>query len=203
MNRIIITLLASAALLLLCRQIFLSPTIVNREPLGQNIICFGDSLTFGTGASKDQSYPSHLSRLIQLPVINKGHPGDTTEDGLHRLNKDVLSNSPRIVLITLGGNDMKNGVNKNEAFTNLRKIITAIQAKGALVIVGETRIPFLSSDFSNEYEIVCRETGAVFVPDILGGIMGNASLMSDRIHPNGKGYEIMADKFLKAITPYL
>ena len=203
MNRICILLLALVALLLIYRQIFLSPTIVNREPLGENIICFGDSLTFGTGTREDLSYPSHLSRLIELPIINKGYPGDTTADGLHRLERDVLKNSPRIVLITLGGNDLKNGVNKKEAFSNLRKIIMAIQAEGALVIIGEIRIPFLSRDFSKEYKTVCRETGAVFVPDILGGIMGDTSLMSDRIHPNGEGYEIMAGKFLKAITPFL
>lgn len=203
MNRKFILLLAAAAAILVYWQIFSAPVIVNREPLGENIICFGDSLTYGTGASEDHSYPAHLSRLIGLPVINQGHPGDTTADGLLRLEKDVLNNYPRIVLITLGGNDLRKRLGKTEAFANLEKIIRAIQAKGALVIVGEIRIPFISRDFSSQYQVVCRKTGAVFVPDILGGIMGNASLMSDRIHPNGKGYEVMAGKFRKAIDPYI
>lgn len=203
MNRKIILLLAAAAAILVSWQIFSTPVIVNREPLGENIICFGDSLTYGTGAGEDHSYPAQLSLLIGLPVINQGHPGDTTADGLLRLENDVLNNSPRIVLITLGGNDLRKRLGKTEAFANLEKIIRAIQAKGALVIVGEIRIPFISRDFSSQYQVVCRKTGAVFVPDILGGIMGDASLMSDRIHPNGKGYKIMAAKFRKAIDPYI
>lgn len=203
MIRKIVLLLVSAAALLVSWQYFSTSTIVNRVPLGENIISFGDSLTYGTGAGRDNSYPSHLSRLTGIPIINQGYPGDTTADALQRLEKDVLNNSPRIVLITLGGNDLKNGIAKEQAFANLRKIIRTIQDKGALVVIGEISIPFLSRGFSKEYEVVCRETGAVFVEDILGSIMGNSSLMSDRIHPNGKGYEIMAGKFYKAIVPYL
>ena len=203
MNRKIILLLAAVAAILVYWQIFSAPVIVNREPLGENIICFGDSLTYGTGASEDQSYPAHLSRLIGLPVINQGHPGDTTADGLLRLEKDVLNNSPRIVLITLGGNDLRKRLGKTEAFANLEKIIRAIQAKGALVIVGEIRIPFISRAFYSQYQVVVLKAGSVFVPDILGGIMGDGSLMSDRIHPNGNGYAVMAAKFRQAIDPYI
>ena len=74
---------------------------------GENIICFGDSLTFGTGAPRAKSYPAQLAKMLGNPVINSGIPGDTTARALQRLDRDVLSKSPRIVLITLGGNDLK------------------------------------------------------------------------------------------------
>ena len=177
-----------------------SPDITNATPLGDNIICFGDSLTFGTGASSGMDYPSQLSALTGLDVINSGVPGDTTRDALDRLERDVLSRSPRIVLITLGGNDLKNKVPKDAAFSNLKAIIEAIQKTGALVIVGGINF---GRGFSREYERVCSETGAVLIENIYKGIFGRRHLMSDIIHPNDQGYRIMAERFYEAMKPYL
>jgi len=170
---------------------------------GDNIICFGDSLTFGTGAPRDKSYPAQLAEMIGQPVINSGIPGDTTDRALRRLERDVLSKSPRIVLITLGGNDLKNGVNKKTAFKNLKDIVDTIQAKGALVVFGGIRLLFWDRGYEEEYEKLAAETGALLVPDILGGLMGHEELMHDTIHPNGAGYKIMAQKFYTRIEPYL
>jgi acyl-CoA thioesterase I len=193
-------------LLLQLGFLFLLISCTSSEPpslSGDNIICFGDSLTFGTGAVPDQSYPARLSEMIARPVINAGIPGDTTARALLRLERDVLSQSPRIVLITLGGNDLKNGVDKQTAFKNLREIVEKIQARNALVVIGGLKVLFWDRGYADNYEKLADETGAVLVPDILGGIMGHQELMSDRIHPNGAGYEIMAKKFYQAITPYL
>jgi len=170
---------------------------------GQNIICFGDSLTFGTGAPRDKSYPAQLSEAIGWPVINAGIPGDTTARALQRLDRDVLSHDPRMVLITLGGNDLKNGVDKKTAFKNLYAIVTAIQSEGALVVIGGIKLLFWDRGYDEEYEELAEKTGAILIPDILSGLMGNESLMSDTIHPNAAGYAIMANRFHKAIEPYL
>jgi len=170
---------------------------------GDNIICFGDSLTFGTGAPRDKSYPAQLAEMIGQPVINSGIPGDTTDRALRRLERDVLSKSPRIVLITLGGNDLKNGVDKKTAFKNLKDIVDTIQARGALVVCGGIRLLFWDRGYEEEYEKLAAETGALLVPDILGGLMGHEELMHDTIHPNGAGYKIMAQKFYTRIKPYL
>jgi acyl-CoA thioesterase-1 len=170
---------------------------------GENIICFGDSLTFGTSASRDKSYPAHLAAMIGQPIINSGIPGDTTGRALLRLERDVLSKSPRIVLITLGGNDLKNGVDKTIAFKNLQEIVTAIQARGALVVIGGIKLLFWDRGYDEEYKKLAEETGAILIPNILEGLMGDENLMHDTIHPNGAGYKIMAQKFFQAIEPYL
>jgi acyl-CoA thioesterase-1 len=174
-----------------------------RNLRGQNIICFGDSLTFGTGAPQDKSYPAQLSVIIGRPVINAGIPGDTTTRALQRLDRDVLSQSPRIVLITLGGNDLKNGIDRETAFQNLEKIVRAVQAEGALVVVGGIKLLFWDRGYDEEYAKLAAKTGAILIPNILSGLMGNEKLMSDTIHPNAAGYEIMATRFHKAIEPYL
>lgn len=194
-----------AAVFLLGGYYFLSAPshIKNTSPAGENIVCFGDSLTYGTGASKGKDYPSQLSRLISKSVINVGVPGDTTTSALNRLGADVLSRSPRIVLITLGGNDLKNRVPRETAFHNLKKIIESIQLEGALVVVGGIDIPLWGRGFGDAYEKVCSQTGAILIPHILDGIFGKRELMSDPIHPNDEGYAIMAQRFYKAIKSYL
>jgi len=166
------------------------------------IICFGDSLTFGTGASNGMDYPSQLERMINKPVIKAGVPGDTTAWALRRLKRDVLSKKPDVVLITLGGNDLKNGVSKDITFSNLKKIVETIQKRGAKVIIGGLK--FLNKDrgFAKGYEELAEQTGAILIPNIFEGIMGNRKLMSDPIHPNDSGYTIIAQRFYDAMVPY-
>ncbi len=191
-----VLIVALAAAYLLLRP---APDIDRYALTGENIICFGDSLTSGFGASAGRDYPAQLSQLLKRPVINSGVAGDTTARALKRLEQDVLSRSPRIVLITLGGNDLKNRIPREAAFENLKRIVLKIQDAGALVIVGGIDLPLFGRGFARGYEAVAAETGAILVPNILEGIFGNRQLMSDPIHPNDEGYARMARRFYEAI----
>jgi len=179
------------------------PKVRNARPQGENIICFGDSLTAGTGAATGMDYPSQLARMIGQPVINAGVPGDTTAGALARLKQDVLSRSPRIVLITIGGNDLTHGVDREVFSRNLQTVVTRIQAAGALVVVGGIEVPLRDRGFRAGYQEVARATGAILIPNIFQGILGRPDLMSDPIHPNTAGYTLMAERFHEAIRPYL
>jgi lysophospholipase L1-like esterase len=203
MKRVAIVIGFVLAVFLSCRAVVFSSEIRNAKPVGENIICFGDSLTRGFGARAGMDYPSQLAKIINRPVINAGVTGDTTASALTRLEEDVLSRSPRIALITLGANDLMSGVKKEVFSRNLRSIIELIQERGALVIVGGIRVPVQSRGFWNVYERVCRETGALLIPNILEGIWGNPDLMIDLVHPNSAGYTVMAKHFYKALEPYL
>jgi lysophospholipase L1-like esterase len=194
--------LLAAAILFFGYRIFVSQPQVKKKSIPyETIICFGDSLTFGTGAVPGMDYPSQLSKMISKPVINAGAPGDTTASALTRLQHDVLSRSPDMVLITLGGNDLKNGVAKDVAFKNLKRIVKSIQGQGARVVIGGLRFPLRDRGFARGYKDLADQTGAVLIPDIFKDIIGNRSLMSDPIHPNGNGYKIMAQRFLEAMPP--
>ena len=166
------------------------------------IICFGDSLTYGTGASTGMDYPSQLSQMIGKPVINRGIPGDTTASALRRLNRDVLSGNPDMVLITLGGNDLKNGVARNSAFRNLELIVQAIQKQGSKVIIGGLKFPGIDRGFGAGYENLASQTGAALISNIFEGVAEDPNLMSDPIHPNNFGYRIIARRFHDAILSY-
>jgi lysophospholipase L1-like esterase len=181
------------------RLLLTSPDVKNLQPTGERIICFGDSLTSGYGASPGMDYPSQLTRWVNLPVVNAGIPGDTTARALERLETDVLSQSPRIVLMTLGGNDLKNRLPKDQTFNNLKGIVESIQESGALVIIGGIDLPLFGRGFGEAYRRLAEETGAILIPNILEGIFGNRKLMSDAIHPNDSGYALMARRFYEAI----
>jgi len=195
--------LAAVATVLLLKHVLAPSPVTNPNPRGETIVCFGDSLTAGTGAPAGQTYPDHLARLVGRPVVNAGVPGDTTASARERLERDVLSLSPRIVCITLGGNDLKNGVERAEAFANLEAIVREIQARGALVVIGGIDVPLFGRGYGDAYADLARRTGSVLVPDVYAGIWGRADLKSDPIHPNGAGYAVMAAHFHAAIGDYL
>ena len=190
-----------ACVILLAGYKFITSTHQDFDNLsaGQKIIAFGDSLTYGTGATSGKDYPSQLSKMVSRPVINAGISGDTTARALERLERDVLAYSPDIVLITLGGNDLKNGIDAEAAFENLKMIVNLIHNQGARVIIGGLSIPFRDRGFGKGFKKLADETDAVLIPNILDGIMGNRKLMSDPIHPNDAGYKIMAERFYKAM----
>jgi hypothetical protein len=106
-----------------------------------------------------------------------------------------------IVLITLGGNDFKNGLSKDITFRNLKKIVESIQKRGARVIIGGLKFADKDRGFGRGYEKIAEQTGAKLIPNIFEGIMGNRKLMSDPIHPNNAGYTIIAQRFYKAMSP--
>jgi len=200
-------LLKSAVVIIVLSYVIyaLQPTrfpIVNKIPIGETIVAFGDSLTYGTGAPNDQSYPMQLSQLIGEEVINLGVPGDTSANALIRVT-DVLAKNPRIVILTIGGNDLKNGIEKKIAFKNIKNIITALQDNGALVIIGGIDIPLFGRGFGSGYRNLAKDTGSLLVPNVLKDIIGKPELMSDSIHPNSKGYQIMAERFHEAMKPFL
>ncbi|WP_136799601.1 arylesterase [Desulfosediminicola ganghwensis] len=177
--------------------------IVNIPVSVSRIVCFGDSLTAGVGASKGRDYPARLAEMTGIEVINSGVPGDTTADGLARLQHDVLDLEPSVVLITLGGNDLRKRVDIVTVEAHLTSIVEEIQGTGAMVVLGGLQIPLYGREFSTMYESVARKTGAVLIPNIFKGIFSDRNLMSDSIHPNDGGYEIMTGYFYEALQPYL
>jgi len=176
--------------------------VKNSPPGGQRIIAFGDSLTEGVGAGTGQAYPDQLSRRLNIPIINRGIRGNTTYDGLDRLQKDVLNDRPDVVIVCLGGNDFMQRKAIDRTFDNLRKIIEQTQAQGAMVVLVGLTFP-MGSAYGPRYEQLARETGCAFVPDILDDILGRDSLMSDAIHPNETGYGKMVDRIEPVLRKHL
>jgi len=180
-----------------------APPIKNKHNQGQYIICFGDSITSGEGAESAASYPEVLGQLITTKaVINAGVSGDTTAAALKRLKKDVLERKPFLVIIELGGNDFLQQVPQNETLKNLEAMIIAIQAEGAAVALCDLGRGIYMPDYAAAYRRLARKTKALFIPDLLRGVINNPQLRSDHIHPNRAGYYLIARRIHKWLSKY-
>jgi len=165
-----------------------------RPTAGNGVIAFGDSLVEGVGASDGRDLVSQLSQRIGVSITNAGRGGDTTGTALQRLDSAVLSRNPRIVIVLLGGNDILRRIPHAQTFANLDQIVTRIRQRGAAVIVVGLDFGVFSNSYADAYEDLARRSKSGLVSDVLDGILGNTDLMADQIHPNNRGYGIMADR---------
>lgn len=120
------------------------------EPLkeGDRIVCFGDSIT-QEGDSKDTGYVRLLrlkASAKKIEVIGGGIAGNKVADLQKRLEKDVLSHKPSLVVIYIGVNDawhwmpnqknVKGGGTSLEDYSNgLKDLISKIKAANAQVVL--------------------------------------------------------------------
>ena len=178
------------------------PEIKNAGKTGVTIVAFGDSLTYGKGAARDQTYPAVLAELTGKNIVNLGLNGDTAAAAPRRLPQ-VLEHHPYMVLIEFGGNDFMRGVAFEKTLASLSQIVDAVQASCAVAVVVDTGGYYGMNKYTKAYKKLAREKGALFVPGILDGIFGKKALMSDQIHPNAAGYKMVAERVYKKIEDYL
>lgn len=177
--------------------------IKNAGSKGSNIICFGDSITFGYGASAGEDYPSALSKMVKLPVINAGVDGDTSFAALERLERDVLSRDPRLVIVEFCGNDFLKKIPRETTVNNLSEIIDRIQAQGAMVALMDISAGMFFREYRAALKKLARRKQAIFIPVVLYKIITNPAMKSDFFHPNARGYKIIAGRVYKAIEKYI
>jgi len=177
--------------------------IKNVYSKGKSIVCFGDSITFGYGADPGGDYCSALAKMTTFEVINAGIDGDTTTEALKRIDSDVLSRDPLLVIVEFGGNDFLRKVPEEVTLNNMREMIDKIHAKGAMVAVVDISAGMLLKQYYGAFRNLTREKDAIFIPRLLSGIITNPSLKSDFIHPNSAGYNVIAHRIYRIILPYL
>ena len=175
------------------------------------IVFLGDSLTAGLGLDSDRSFPSLIQRKLKdrgldYEVINAGVSGDTSAGGLRRLDWS-LEGDVRVLIVALGGNDGLRGLPPADLKTNLAAILDRAKASGiAVVLAGMEAPPNNGIDYTNAFRAVyadlAKEYKVTFIPFLLQGVAGDASLnQTDGIHPNVRGAEIVAETVWKGLEP--
>ena len=171
----------------------------------------GDSLTAGLGLSADQSYPSLIGKKLsergyEYDIVNAGVSGDTSAGGVRRLDWS-LDGDVRVLVVALGANDGLRGLPPSELKKNLTAMLDRAVARKIPVILAGMEAPpnngpDYTREFRNVYTELAREYQVRFVPFLLQGVAGNASLnQGDGIHPNARGAEIVADLVWKELEP--
>jgi len=164
------------------------------------VLAFGDSLTFGTGASPSESYPAVLERAIGRKVVNAGVPGETSAQGLQRLPEVLEEVKPRLLILCHGGNDFLRRMDDAQAAANVRAMIQLARAQGIPVVLLATPKPGLPPSIPLFYGEIAAELKVPFEEGVIRTVLFDNSLKSDMVHPNGAGYARIAaavEKLLK------
>lgn len=156
------------------------------------IMAFGDSLTEGTGAEPEQSYPGVLATLLGCRVINAGLAGEETNDGLPRLRRLLHEERVNLVILCEGGNDMLSRQNHKVIQQNLEAMLDIIRAAGADAILIGVPQPGLRVKVPAFYRKIAEDRGVPCDCKTLEQILSSLPLKSDPIHPNSEGYRMMA-----------
>jgi acyl-CoA thioesterase I len=177
------------------------------------IVCFGDSLTAGYGADAGQSYPDHLQRLLDsegksFHVVNAGVSGETTKDGLERVNH-VIGLHPQIVVLEFGGNDGLRGLPIEQTQSNIDAMIAQLQKSGTKVaLAGITLPPDYGPDyiakFNAMYPALAKKYHVPLLPFLLQDVYGTAGdMQADATHATTQGNKQVALNVEKLIAPML
>ena len=166
------------------------------SPLGDDavILAFGDSLTYGTGADSTEAYPAQLQSLISRTVVNAGIPGEVSRTGLRRLPALLTRHQPDLVIICHGGNDILRRLNLQSTRSNIQQMIDLSRSHGAdVVLVGVPEFGvFLSS--AEFYTELAQANRLPIENSVLSEVLKVAAYKSDQIHPNARGYGIIASR---------
>ena len=168
-------------------------------PPEATVLAFGDSLTFGTGANENESYPAQLSALIGRKVVRAGVPGEVSRDGLARLPEALDEYRPRLVLLLHGGNDFLRRLPQSQTADNLRAMIRLAKSRGADVVLIGTPEPGITVTPPDFYAAAAKDSGIPYEGSVIGKILRNPAHKSDPIHPNAQGYRLIAERIAELL----
>ena len=163
------------------------------------LLAFGDSLTFGTGAAEEESYPAQLEKLIGRRVVRAGVPGEITAQALERLPGALDEHAPRLLLLCIGGNDFLRRLGNQQAERNVREMVKLAKSRGVAVLLIGTPEPGFTVSPPEFYAGIAKEFRVPYEPSVIGEVLKDRALKADPIHPNARGYRIIAERLAEQL----
>jgi acyl-CoA thioesterase-1 len=173
---------------------------------GSTVLALGDSLTYGTGAAAESAYPVRLATLTGWNVVNAGVPANTSAQARERLPALLERHAPKLVLLSIGGNDFLRQVPESDTRANIAAMVGEIRAAGAqavLIAVPKPAVMAALLGSLDDHPLYAALAAEASVPLFAGGwsaVLSDSALRADRIHANASGYERFArdlHKFLR------
>ena len=164
----------------------------------------------GYGLKKNQALSEILEKDLKeagynIKVINGSVSGDTSEDGLDRIEEHIYGNDIELVVLGLGANDMLRRINPDQTENNLRKIIENIKTKNIkIILAGMKASPAnglaYKKKFDNIFPKLAKEYNLNLIPFLLKKVALNPKLnQSDGIHPNYEGAKVISETIKESI----
>jgi acyl-CoA thioesterase-1 len=173
------------------------------------IVVLGDSLGAGFGLLPGSAFPERLEQVLRakgtpVTIANAGVSGDTTSDGLARLDRSVPGDT-EAVIIELGANDAERGINPSLTEAALGSILQQLQDRHIQVLLTgfhapPSKGPAYVRAFAAIYPSLAASHSYVWYPDIIDGVAGNSSLIQlDGEHPNARGVDVIVQRILPQV----
>lgn len=177
------------------------------------IVAFGDSLMAGYQLQATDAYPAKLEKALKaaghdVVILNGAVSGDTTADGLARLDWTIPEGTDA-VLLELGANDALRGVDPSQARQNLEMMLSRLKERGiAVLLMGMIAPPNMGEGygktFNSIYPELAAKHGVPLYPFFLDGVVtDNALKLEDGMHPNAKGVDRLVEKTLPAVEAFV
>jgi acyl-CoA thioesterase-1 len=184
------------------------------EPAGRVLLVMGDSLSAGYNLAADQGWVSLLGQRLAdrkpaWKVVNASISGETTAGGAARIDSELATHRPDVVVIELGANDGLRGLPMEQARANLSKMIEAAQAAGAKVLlVGMEMPPNYGPEYTEQFRGMFRELSATWriplLPFLLEPIAREReAFQADNLHPVAEVQPRILDHVWPALEPLL
>jgi acyl-CoA thioesterase-1 len=173
------------------------------------ILMFGTSLTQGLGLPPGTELPAVLQKKLTAAgtpaqVINAGVSGDTSADGLSRIDWS-LADHPDAAIVELGSNDALRGIDPSQTENNIAAILAKLKAAHVPVLLLGMKAPRnlgvqYDMAFDAIYPKLARQFGDILYPFVLEGVALDPKLnQADGIHPNPTGVQII----IARLFPYV
>ena len=160
---------------------------------GSTVLALGDSLTFGTGASTETSYPAVLAGLTGWNVVNAGVSGDTSAQALARLPALLAEHQPKLVIVSIGGNDFLRKLPESDTHAHVHAICKQSLDAGAqvlLVAVPRATVAAALGKMTDHalYAEVAKDLNISLQREAWGEVLAQPDLRADAVHANARGY---------------
>lgn len=169
----------------------------------KNIVILGDSLSAGYGIDAQKGWVNLLATKLlnegRFNVINISISGDTTSNGLAKLNPALQKYKPDVIIIELGANDGLRGLPISQIRNNFEIMLKESQKAGAKVLLLGIDLPpnygpKYREQLKNLYVELAHSYKTALVPMFLEGVAGHDNLMQkDGLHPNEQAQQKILD----------
>lgn len=173
-------------------------------PGRQRVVFLGDSIT--DGWRLNEYFPDR-------DFVNRGISGQITGEMLGRFKADVIDVKPQAVVILGGTNDLARGVNVAAIENNLSMMADLAERHDIRVIFAsvlpvsdsrrQERPPLMIRALNDRMRSMCSQRGCTYLDyytaliDKTGQL--TAEFSDDGLHPNSKGYRVMAPLVVAAV----
>ena len=190
--------------------ILVSCSKTNKLKNVDKILLFGDSLMSGYGLKENQVLSVILENDLReagynIKIINGSVSGDTSEDGLDRIEEYISGGDIDLIVLGLGANDMLRRINPDRTERNLRNIIEIIKTNNIeIVLAGMRASPTNGLAYKKKFDDIfpklAKEYDLILIPFLLKKVALNPKLnQSDGIHPNYEGAKVISKTIKESI----